>query len=321
MSQTNTHKAASWQEALISSIEVGVVVLNKDFVVEEWNQFMENHTSISTDAIKDKSLFEQVREINANWFMNKCQPVFELQIPVFIIWEQRQYLFKMHSARPISSPSEYMYQNVTIFPIINPANQQVEKACMLVYDVTDEATSKLRIEGLNDKLEVISRVDGLTGLYNRRYWQERFELEYKLIFRTNKALSVIILDIDHFKKVNDTYGHQAGDSVIKEVAKIITKSTRETDIAGRYGGEEFVAILPDTSSDNAKIVADRIRTTTEAACILHDGLEIKVTVSIGIAQFSVDYLTAMQWLEAADSALYKAKQSGRNLTMVASTKV
>ena len=308
-------KAMSWQEALISSIEVGVVVLNRDFLVEEWNQFMVNHTAIGATEIANQSLFTQIQEIDADWFKNKCKPVFELQIPVYIIWEQRQFLFKMHSARPISSPSEYMYQNIEILPIVNPDSGEVEKACLLVYDATDQATSKLRIEGLNKKLEVISRVDGLTGLNNRRYWQERFELEYKLAFRTNKAACVIILDIDHFKNVNDTYGHQAGDAVIKEIAKVIKDSIRETDISGRYGGEEFVAILPETNAENATIVAERIRALAESTVISHDGLDISVTISIGISQFSVEYLTAMQWLEAADGALYEAKQRGRNRTV------
>ncbi len=318
MTAQNGLQATSWQEALISSIEVGVVVLDRDFLVEEWNQFMENHTDIEETEITSKSLFTYMPDIDADWFINKCKPVFELQIPVFIIWEQRQYLFKMHSARPISSPSEYMYQNVTILPIVNPCNGLVERACMLVYDVTDQATSKLRIEGLNEKLEAISRVDGLTGLFNRRYWQERFELEYKLIFRTSKQVSVIILDIDHFKKVNDTYGHQAGDTVIKEVASVITQATRETDVCGRYGGEEFVVILPETTAEQANIVAERVRSMTESAVINHDGLDICVTISIGVAQFSEDYLTAMRWLEAADAALYNAKQAGRNRIVIAS---
>lgn len=317
MSPNADVKAMSWQAALISSIEIGVVVLNQDFLVEEWNQFMENHTAIGVTEIRNQSLFTHIQEIDADWFKNKCKPVFELQIPVYIIWEQRQFLFKMHSARPISSPSEFMYQNIEILPIVNPDSGEVEKACLLVYDATDQATGKLRIEGLNKKLELISRVDGLTGLNNRRYWQERFELEYKLAFRTNKAACVIILDIDHFKNVNDTYGHQAGDAVIKEVASIVKASTRETDISGRYGGEEFVAILPETTAKNAMVVAERIRNATEACAIDHDGLDISVTISIGIAQFSAEYLTAMQWLEAADGALYEAKQKGRNQTVIA----
>lgn len=309
-------KPLTWQESLISSLDVGVVVINEKFEIEEWNQFMVNHTSAELKNVSNHSLFSVANEIDEKWFRNKCRAVFELNTPVFIIWEQQDYLFEMKVARPITSPVENMYQNITILPIANNDNS-VTKVCILVYDVTDQALAKLRIQGLNDQLKQISRVDGLTGLYNRRYWQERFELEYKLTFRTRSQISIIILDIDHFKSVNDNYGHQAGDTVIKTIANIITEQTRETDMSARFGGEEFVTILPDTTKENALILAERIRNATENKVIQHEMYEIKVTISIGVAQFEEQYITPSQWLEAADKALYTAKSSGRNKTVTA----
>ncbi|GLR72394.1 sensor domain-containing diguanylate cyclase [Agaribacter marinus] len=306
---------SGWQQALVSSIEVGIVVVDKSFVVEEWNQFMQNHTGHDVANVRGYSLFNFFEDLDKDWLINKCQPVFEMNTPVFMIWEQRHYLFKVGTARPVTSPAEYMYQNISIFPIADDSGN-VERICFLVYDVTDHAMSKQRIEGLNNRLKEISRVDGLTQLFNRRHWQECFEREYKLAIRHKKPVSVLMLDIDHFKKVNDTYGHQAGDAVIQSISKIIKKATRETDIAGRYGGEEFVILLPDTPAESAFTVGERIRKASEKTVVTHEDSEISVTVSAGIAEFSPVYKQPLVWLEAADQALYEAKNAGRNRVIV-----
>ncbi|MGQ8365906.1 diguanylate cyclase [Glaciecola sp. 1036] len=301
----------SWQQALVESIEVGIIVVNTNFEIEEWNQFMENHTGFESTDVKGNTLFKYFSDLDMHWLKNKCRPVFEMHTPVFMVWEQRQYVFKMQAARPVTSPSEYMYQNITIFPVTGSLGK-VDRVCILIYDVTDQAMGKIRIEGLNDRLKQISRIDGLTNLFNRRYWQERFEREYKLTIRNKTDISVLILDIDHFKGVNDTYGHQAGDAVIQKLADIIRVATRETDIPGRYGGEEFVILLPDTPGENAKTVAERIRKLAEKTTVTHETTAINFTVSVGIAEFNTGFKQPLAWLQAADTALYDAKNSGRN---------
>lgn len=312
----NEAQPHSWQKALLGSIEVGIVVVDADFTVYEFNQFMENHSGVAAKDIIGKPLFGFFEEVDKNWLVNKCQPVFSMNTPVFVIWEQRQYLFKFGTSRPITSSSDHMYQNITILPIASD-NGNVDRICILVYDMTDQAMSKERVEKLNDELKVISRVDGLTGLFNRRYWQERFEREFKLTFRNKKPISVLMLDIDHFKKVNDTHGHQAGDKVIQALAMLIRKATRETDISGRYGGEEFVVLLPDTNTETAQIVGERIRKVAERYIVKHEHTDINVTISAGIAEFNSQYTRPLMWLEAADQALYRAKESGRNQVFVA----
>jgi diguanylate cyclase (GGDEF)-like protein len=237
--------------------------------------------------------------------------VFNLKSPVFIIWEQRPYLFKFGCNRPVTSAAEFMYQNVTMFPIVDKRGN-VERFCMLVYDVTEQALGKRGMEHLNEELKTASRVDGLTGLYNRRYWQERFDEMHKLCVRREKPSTALMLDIDHFKRINDTYGHQAGDKVIKMLAALIKRCVRETDLAGRYGGEEFAIILNDSSVEDAKIVAERIRQLAQRLVVEHEGESISFTVSLGLAQFSPDFKGAMAWLECADQALYEAKENGRN---------
>lgn len=296
---------------LLDSIEVGIAVLDRNFKVQVWNKFLENHGAKKAEAIIGDSLFSHFPEIEEKWLRTKVDPVFNLKSPVFIIWEQRPYLFKFGCNRPVTSAAEFMYQNVTMFPIVDKRGN-VERFCMLVYDVTEQALGKRGMEHLNEELKTASRVDGLTGLYNRRYWQERFDEMHKLCVRREKPSTALMLDIDHFKRINDTYGHQAGDKVIKMLAALIKRCVRETDLAGRYGGEEFAIILNDSSVEDAKIVAERIRQLAQRLVVEHKGESISFTVSLGLAQFSPDFKGAMAWLECADQALYEAKENGRN---------
>jgi len=296
---------------LLDSIEVGIAVLDRNFNVQVWNKFLENHGAKKAEAIIGDSLFSHFPEIEEKWLRTKVDPVFNLKSPVFIIWEQRPYLFKFACNRPVTSAAEFMYQNVTMFPIVDKRGN-VERFCMLVYDVTEQALGKRGMEYLNEELKTASRVDGLTGLYNRRYWQERFDEMHKLCVRREKPSTALMLDIDHFKRINDTYGHQAGDKVIKMLAALIKRCVRETDLAGRYGGEEFAIILNDSSVEDAKIVAERIRQLAKRLVVEHEGESISFTVSLGLAQFSPDFKGAMAWLECADQALYEAKENGRN---------
>ena len=296
---------------LLDSIEVGIAVLDRNFNVQVWNKFLENHGAKKAEAIIGDSLFSHFPEIEEKWLRTKVDPVFNLKSPVFIIWEQRPYLFKFGCNRPVTSAAEFMYQNVTMFPIVDKRGN-VERFCMLVYDVTEQALGKRGMEHLNEELKTASRVDGLTGLYNRRYWQERFDEMDKLCVRREKPSTALMLDIDHFKRINDTYGHQAGDKVIKMLAALIKRCVRETDLAGRYGGEEFAIILNDSSVEDAKIVAERIRQLAKRLVVEHEGESISFTVSLGLAQFSPDFKGAMAWLECADQALYEAKENGRN---------
>ena len=296
---------------LLDSIEVGIAMLDRNFKVQVWNKFLENHGAKKAEAIIGDSLFSHFPEIEEKWLRTKVDPVFNLKSPVFIIWEQRPYLFKFGCNRPVTSAAEFMYQNVTMFPIVDKRGN-VERFCMLVYDVTEQALGKRGMEHLNEELKTASRVDGLTGLYNRRYWQERFDEMHKLCVRREKPSTALMLDIDHFKRINDTYGHQAGDKVIKMLAALIKRCVRETDLAGRYGGEEFAIILNDSSVEDAKIVAERIRQLAKRLVVEHEGESISFTVSLGLAQFSPDFKGAMAWLECADQALYEAKENGRN---------
>lgn len=164
---------------------------------------------------------------------------------------------------------------------------------------------------LNAHLYELAILDGTTKLFVVRYFRQRLKEELKRALRFNQPLSFIMIDLDHFKMVNDTYGHPVGDLVLAEMGKIIRQCTREwVDIPCRYGGEEFAILLPETDQEGAYYVAERIRQTVERAKPVKD--DVAFTISAGVATFPTDAGSAEVLVEKADLALYEAKRSGRN---------
>ncbi|MBI3545796.1 MAG: GGDEF domain-containing protein [Gammaproteobacteria bacterium] len=169
-----------------------------------------------------------------------------------------------------------------------------------------------QLQRANQNLEKLVATDSLTGAVNRRELMSKAEVELAGATRLQTPLSVLALDLDHFKSVNDRYGHQAGDEVLKAFVKEVTAILRPSDIVGRVGGEEFLVLLPDTHRAAAEIAAERIRRGIEALVISASGNSLPITVSIGVAQFGVDGDTADACFAVADARLYRAKQDGRN---------
>ncbi len=195
------------------------------------------------------------------------------------------------------------------------------------YDISElgaRIRSMLRIKQLNDELRLMNRqleelsiTDELTKLYNRRHINRKLEDEYRRATRYKRPLSCLMFDADHFKSVNDTYGHSFGDIVLKEIAQIIMDTARTVDVCGRYGGEEFILLLPDTEMDRATIVGERIRQKVEAHEFKNEEHSIRRTISVGLSALPdariKDEFALVEW---ADKALYEAKQTGRNKLIV-----
>ena len=163
----------------------------------------------------------------------------------------------------------------------------------------------------NAQLYELAITDGLTKLFIHRYFQNRLDSELIRAKRYNSNISLLMLDIDHFKKVNDTYGHQEGDYVLKKFAKIISDHVRKVDIAARYGGEEFAIILPETGITGAEQVAEHLRYLIEKECFTIDGKSVPITASIGVSSWD-KVVSKEEFIEQADRALYRAKHEGRN---------
>lgn len=300
-----------WVMDMLQTIEVGLVVLDRDYRIHVWNGFMENHSGLSARKVRERSLFEVFPELPERWVRRKIQTVLTLRTRTFTTWEQRPYLFPFRNCRPITGAETYMYQNITFSPLTS-ATGEVDHVCLLVYDVTDTASSRQRLERANAQLEQLSQTDRLTGLLNRGTWESLLAGEFERFRRYRNTCSLVMFDIDHFKYVNDTYGHQPGDEVLRMVSQRLRETLRQTDIAGRYGGEEFTVILPETGAEGAMTFAERLRGAIEATSIDTGQARISCTISLGVAVLDdavPDYVT---WMASADKAMYQSKEGGRN---------
>ena len=311
MSTTIELKDIHWLIDMVHSIDVGIVIIEKDFSVKVWNGFMENHSGFLTAHMMDKKITDVFTSIPEDWLQQKVKSVCLLKNKAFTTWEQRPYLFKFKSYRPITSNAEFMYQNITFIPLTN-IQGEVTQICMIVHDVTDIAISKQAFQKANAKLTLLSQTDTLTQLNNQGYWRERCASEFLSHKKSGRIASMILFDIDHFKSVNDTYGHPFGDEVLKGIADAIRDNSKKEDITGRFGGEEFTSLLIDTDLECAKLVADRLRKAIEAIHFEFQGTVVKVTASFGIAQITDSMTDHEKLIEVADLGLYIAKNNGRN---------
>jgi diguanylate cyclase (GGDEF)-like protein/PAS domain S-box-containing protein len=186
----------------------------------------------------------------------------------------------------------------------------------IAMDVTDRLRAEREVKALQTELREQSIRDALTGLYNRRYLDEIFERELSRAARSGQPVSVIMGDLDHFKAVNDTYGHRGGDDVLRVFGQLVARNCRGSDIACRYGGEEFMLLLPEMSGQDAYARAEQLRLALAGTSITHEGSVIRVTASFGVATFPQDGKTRDALVSAVDEALYTAKKAGRNRTIV-----
>ena len=211
----------------------------------------------------------------------------------------------------LSSQAAVAIDNADLYRRLSILNQSLERK-------VEERTAELRsandrLTALNRELEEISITDALTRVYNRRYFMDRIRQEVKRVSRYGPPVSLLMIDIDFFKKVNDTYGHQAGDVVLAGVAGLIKDKLRETDLFARYGGEEFVLVATGTELPGALILAERMRKLIEDASFQTAGATLTVTVSIGIGTWDPALKDDFEELiRRADAALYRAKEQGRN---------
>ena len=170
---------------------------------------------------------------------------------------------------------------------------------------------------LQSRLEILAHTDSLTGLPNRQAIMNRAETEFTAARRYNRALSIVMVDVDHFKSINDQHGHATGDQVLRDVATICQDVLRGSDVIGRIGGEEFVLLLPEAEQKSAEHIAERMRARLASTKILLNDLELQVTASFGVATISSKDMTMQDMLDRADEAMYNAKHGGRNQVQTA----
>ena len=197
-----------------------------------------------------------------------------------------------------------LWMDINIVPIFNEQGQLAYFAA-IERDLTEHKM-------LQQRLEILASTDALTGLPNRQAIMGKAKTEFSRARRYERPLSLVMIDVDHFKSINDTYGHAAGDHVLTNVGHILGDSLRESDILARIGGEEFVLLLPDTPKANAEHVAERMREQLANSTIKYQNIEISITASFGVAAITAEDDTLEQMLGRADLAMYEAKNNGRN---------
>lgn len=304
-----------WVMQILGDLDAGLIVVDRDYNVCVWNAFMQSYSGIAADQILGKNLFDVVPELPHAWLRRKVDTAFTLNSRGFSCWEDRAYLFKFKNFSPISNSLTEMRQNINFSPLTS-VNGDVSHVSIIINDVTDIAKNKIHLLDSNQKLSDLSRIDGLTKLFNRAHWESCLHHQYEQQKLVGNPASLVIFDIDHFKRVNDTYGHTVGDEVIRHAAQELKKASRNSDICGRYGGEEFTVILPDTCANQALYFTERLRKRIEQSVIQVGQHAVKYTISLGVCELSSYQTCHLTWLEHADKSLYFSKQSGRNRSTV-----
>ncbi|MBB5017658.1 diguanylate cyclase (GGDEF)-like protein [Chitinivorax tropicus] len=300
---------------IVEHIEVGIFVVNSAFEVQLWNQFMVRHSGKTAEEVLSHNLFDLFPELPQKWLEKKLRSVFLLKHFSFVSWEQRPYLFKFPHNRPITGGVDFMQQSCTFMPLRGEQGQ-IENICALLYDMTDVAIYQRQLQQALHQLEETNNRDALTGVFNRRYTMQRLLNEAERAQRYHSPLSVLMFDLDHFKQINDTLGHLAGDEVLRVCSRHVVQLLRESDILGRFGGEEFLIILPQTDLDGVKLLGDRLRHAIEQLDVLIEDKTIQITASFGGACLMEGMQDIEDLIQVADLALYQSKHAGRNRVTV-----
>lgn len=303
--------------SIIAHIDNGVVLLDRENNILLWNQFMEKHSGIASTEVLGENLFEAFSYLPRTWLELKLKSVRLLKSYSFISWTQRPYLFHFRPKNQIIGDSlEFMFQDSTFYPITDPKSGDIS-VCIVIRDVTEMVKACRQIEEMKDVTQTLTNIanyDSLTAIFNRRYIEKQLKMEFTRARRYHSDFALILFDIDHFKKVNDTYGHLAGDEVLRQVCRTITAHLRDSDLFGRFGGEEFIIILPNATESTAKTVTEKLRQLIEELTIRYETFEINVTISQGFVQYTDGIKDHLQMIHEADLAMYHSKKNGRNRT-------
>lgn len=288
---------------IFESVNVGLVVLDKDLRVIHWNRWMAAHSSLPVESIQGAPIFDHFPSINTAKFIRNFKAVMTFGTFAYFSQKLHKYLFPFRPMGSLATRMEFMQQSCTMGPLRDEFGA-ITGVYITVQDVTELTLYEQRLMQLNHQ-------DPLTGIYNRRHLDGRLREEVERSQRYQTPLSVILLDIDFFKRVNDTHGHPAGDGVLVALAGRLGGMVRATDCFARYGGEEFCCLLPQTCLANATILAERFRAAMEGEPVKYRDLDLKVTISAGVAEL-MPHESHKFLIERVDEALYRAKAKGRN---------
>jgi len=300
----------SLSDLVVERVGFGIFVVDRDMNVLMWNRFMQDHSGVPADEVIGRPIFERFPDLPRAWLTRKVESVFQLGSFAFSSWEQRPYLFQFDHDRPITGGVDYMQQDCTFMPLMR--GRDVIAVCVTISDVTHVSVMQREREEAVAQLREYADRDGLTGIANRRYFEARLADEFQRWQRYGGELSMLLFDLDHFKRINDEFGHMAGDTVLRSMAQRVSGVVRKQDVFGRFGGEEFALLLPCTPLDDALYVAEKIRCTIADEPVEVQGVIVPVTASVGAATARTGAPDYEGMINEADAALYTAKRQGRN---------
>lgn len=330
-----TISKAAERFALLDHSPIGHFVLNRDFTVLFWNKCLEAWTGIPRGQIVGESISARFPHLAEEKYVSRIKSTFgggpptifssqlhKQIIPAPLPGGKLRFQYTVVTALP--EPADNSYHALFSIQDVTSLTEAIDNNRVVLQKALAEMEERRKVEAelvkyteelkrLNRALKERSIRDGLTGLFNHRYFYYVLRRDFLLSNRNREDLACLLLDLDHFKEINDNHGHPFGDKVLKNVAARIGRIVRETDVVSRYGGEEFAILLPGTDLAGALVAAEKIRSRIGNRPFGHDALDIRVTVSIGIATCKEHRPPKPEDLLAfADKALYAAKAGGRN---------
>lgn len=290
--------------SIINNLYDGLYIVDNDRVVTYWNEAAEKITGYSSEEIIGKSCADDILTHVDSEGNSLCMGLCPLAETI-LDGKGREAEVYLHHKFGQRIPVSVRISALT------DHDGKVVGGVELFSDISNRAVNELRIK----ELERLAFLDNLTQLANRHFLQRELEIRLEELKRYGLPFGILLMDIDHFKKFNDNYGHDVGDLVLQAVAKTCLSNSRPFDIYGRWGGEEFISIIRNVNQDDLELMGNRLRLLIENTYLMHNGEKLKVTVSIG-ATIAHEEEKIESIVKRADNLLYKSKNNGRNITTV-----
>lgn len=280
---------------LFDMVNLGIIILDRELNVQKWNRWLEMHTRIPAADIVGSPLFDSYPNLNKNWFIKNCESVFSFGNFSFFSQKLHNYIIPISPVHHFDPEFKYMQQNCTLGPLYDK-DKKIEYIYMIIQDATEVAAYEAKLLDINTR-------DSLTEIFNRRYFESRLQHEIERHKRYKRPLSLVVIDIDNFKQVNQQHGTQAGDNVLIQLSSLFINRLRVVDTVARYNGEEFCIILPETPTPAAQTVAEQLRELVGKSAFAYEDQSIRITISLGIVDATGEEISDTVILEKIESVI------------------